>query len=153
MTQLNSLESLFSLYGTGRTTGLVVDSGYSVSSVVPIIDGYSHSYAHSVSYDGSLDVNYRLQSILAQRYPALKIAEEVIEDIKITRCRVRNIAERLNPDQSYEMSYDLPDGNKIQLGYTETTLPYEKCFSNYVRGPEANLFNSFFTKSQIVSSP
>ena len=116
----NILESLFSLYGTGKTTGLVVNSGHSISRVVPIIDGYAHSYAHGTSFDGSIDVNFRLESMLAQKYPGLKLEEEIVEEIKVTRCRVRNIGERQEtrtPSQnSYEMTYDLPDGNQISLG-------------------------------------
>lgn len=33
------------------------------------------------------------------------------------------------------------------------TLPYEKCFSNYIRGTEEAAFNGFFAKSNLVSSP
>lgn len=32
------------------------------------------------------------------------------------------------------------------------TLPYEKSFSNYIRGAEQNAFNLFFQKSHLNSS-
>lgn len=134
-----------------------MDSGHSVSSVVPIIDGYSHSYAHSVSFDGSVDVNFRLSNLLQKKYPGKAFSEDVIEEIKTTRCRVRNIWEKLETrsaaQNNYEMTYDLPDGTQISVGQTEMTLPYEKCFSNYIRGAEESIFNTFFAKNHLVSSP
>lgn len=73
----------------------MVDSGHSVTSVVPIIDGYSHGYAHSVAFEGSIDVNFRLEQLLRLKYPSIKLLEDVIEEIKITRLRARNIGEKL----------------------------------------------------------
>ena len=82
--------------------------------MVPIIDGYSHSYAHSVAFDGSIDVNFRLESLLKKKYQGVHFSEDVIEELKTTRCRVRNIWERQETrnaaQNSYEMDYDLPDG-------------------------------------------
>lgn len=108
-------ESLFSLYGSGKTTGLIIDSGYSTSSVVPIIDGYCHNYAHLISLDGAIDVNYRISQILNKKYPKKTFDDDIIEEIKINRNRVRNYGEKYssgsNSLQGYEINYDLPDGS------------------------------------------
>lgn len=100
-----------------------------------------------VSYDGAIDINKRIEILLEKKYPEIKLSEEVLEEIKINRCRVRNAGQRYGKDsnnQGYEISYDLPDGTQIKLDQSDLTLPYEKVFKNYVRGEESQKFDLFF---------
>lgn len=150
---------MFSLYGSGKTTGLVVDSGYSTTSVVPIVDGYCHNYAHLVSHDGSIDLNNRIEILLKQKYPTLNLDQDILEEIKLNRIRVRNAGEKYSSANQgtpgYEITYDLPDGNQVKMNQSDLTLPYEKVFRNYVRGEESEYFNLFFqnTDSNQMTEP
>lgn len=116
----SSIHSLFSIYASGKTTGMVVDSGYGLTTVVPIIDGYNRGYAHIMEEIGGYDVDEYLRKRIRQ-----KIGDEVeldsseIENIKKTRLYLSQNLEKEVEDYTKgardPVVYDLPDGNKIDL--------------------------------------
>ena len=64
-----NIQAVLSLYASGRTTGIVLDCGDSVSHVVPIHDGYAIPQAiQSVELAGRDLTNYMARLLIERGY-------------------------------------------------------------------------------------
>ena len=114
------INPLLSLYASGRTTGLVIDSGGGVSHVVPIFKHHACTHAiqrHDIA--SGRDLTEYLMKILCERgYSFTTSAErEIVRDIKEKLCYVSiDINQELqNNDLDVERYYELPDGGLITV--------------------------------------
>jgi actin-related protein len=62
-----SMQSVLALYASGRTTGLVLDSGHGITHAVPVVDGYAHPMAVSKIKVAGKQVDQFLQDLLKKR--------------------------------------------------------------------------------------
>ncbi len=118
-----SMQAVLSLYASGRTTGLVIDSGDGVTHIVPIFEGFAITHAIRRIDLGGRDITEYLRKLLRQRGYALTTSaeREIVRDIKETLCYVA-----LDPEKELELytkmgekmekSYTMPDGSIIRLG-------------------------------------
>ena len=102
-------------YTTGRTTGVVLDSGEGVTDIVPIYEGYtlaSEMIRHDIAGD---DLTNYLMKLLTEK--GYMIDHEISESIKKEVCYVAlNFDEEMGTSISSDetdKTYVLPDGQEI----------------------------------------
>ncbi len=108
--------SMLGLFSYGKTSGLIVDSGFNITSTVPVYEGYPLSHASIRINIGGEDLSKNLLSMIQNNL------DETYIDTK-GRILADDIKEKLgylllNPDDVddvKDVTYELPDGKKIAL--------------------------------------
>eukprot|EP00601_Ochromonadales_sp_CCMP2298_P013126 CAMPEP_0173253452 /NCGR_PEP_ID=MMETSP1142-20121109/21329_1 /TAXON_ID=483371 /ORGANISM="non described non described, Strain CCMP2298" /LENGTH=340 /DNA_ID=CAMNT_0014186685 /DNA_START=67 /DNA_END=1086 /DNA_ORIENTATION=+ len=112
-----SIQAILSLYASGRTTGVVMDSGDGVTHVVPVYEGFALPHAvKRIDVAGRSITNY-LQILLRRSGRAFTTSSEleIVRQIKEKCCVVA-----FNPVEQEKQAtffpYQLPDGTVLNMG-------------------------------------
>ncbi|KAF9083529.1 Actin-2 [Mortierella sp. GBA35] len=133
-----SIQAVLSLYSSGRTTGVVLDSGDGVTHSVPVYEGFAIPHAIQRVDIAGRDVTEHLQLLLRKAgYHFHTTAEkEVVRIIKEKTCYLPLFPAKEEKDAGakYE-DFMLPDGNVIKLGAERFRAP-EIMFNPEIIGQE-----------------
>jgi actin-related protein len=122
---LVEVDAVLSLYASGRTTGVVLDSGDGTTNIVPIYEGHVIPHAIVALSLGGRDVTDYLMKTLNQHrtvFHATFADYEVCRGIKEKLCYV---ALEFDEEKGRDLSelLELLDGSSLRIGYERILCP------------------------------
>ncbi|PXF49248.1 Centractin [Gracilariopsis chorda] len=143
-----AVPGVLSLYASGRTSGLVVDVGDTLTTTMAVADGHVDVHAMRRSEVGGRDVTERLGTLLQKSGVSLMGTSSEREAVRRVKERLCYIAEDAREEErrfidegvgggKLGASFRLPDGNVLQVG-TERFRAGEIVFRPHLMGAEVD---------------
>ena len=141
-----AMPPVLALYASGRTTGVVLDVGETVTSTIPIAEGHCAVTGIVRMDTAGRDVNERLGTLLRKSGNPLSASSSEKQAVRRVKERLGYVATDPKEEElrfategaecSSNASFVLPDGNVIQLGPERFRAP-EILFNPGIIGVEA----------------
>lgn len=139
-----SMQAVLSLYASGRTTGVVLDSGDGITQAVPIYEGFALPLSIVRTDVAGRDITKFLKFLIKKEGLTLNTTAEfeVIKKLKEQACYITSSPLRALDDlaaagDSERMSYTLPDGHSIEIGTSSRIKAPEILFRPDLIGSES----------------
>jgi len=119
-----SMQAVLSLYSTGRTTGVVLDSGDGVTHTVPIFEGFAMPHNIMRVDVAGRDVTRFLRLLLRKEGADFHRSSEfeIVRTIKESVCYLSTNTPRDEVDTE-KVQYKLPDGSVMEIGQSRFRAP------------------------------
>ncbi|WLF80873.1 centractin- actin- protein of the dynactin complex [Lodderomyces elongisporus] len=146
-----SIQAVLALYASGRTTGVVVDSGDGVSHIVPVYEGFAlppsiqrmdvagRDVTSHLSYNirrmtgVALQSSAELEVVRSMKESCCFISKDPVRDEKLYRAHYLRKSSHANNELF--STYKLPDGHEVHLGVERFRAP-EILFNPQLIGTE-----------------
>lgn len=152
-----SIQAILSLYSSGRTSGIVLDSGDGVTHVVPVFEGFCLSHALGRLDLAGRDLTKYAVRMFKERLPfdfSTSAGKEIVRDIKEKTCYVAldydNELAKSEGSSDIDMTYELPDGNVVTVKDERFRIP-EVLFQPSMLGQEAGGIHKLLFQSILDS--
>ncbi|XP_013390830.1 beta-centractin [Lingula anatina] len=119
------MQAVLSLYATGRTTGVVLDSGDGVTHAVPIYEGFAMPHSIMRSDIAGRDVTRYLKLLLRKEGQNFHTSAEleIVRQIKENACYLSINPQKDETMQTEKAQYTLPDGSVLEIGPARFRAP------------------------------
>jgi len=138
-------QAVLSLFASGRTTGIVVESGHDISHSVPVFEGYAIRHSILSMRLGGRDLTdfYTKQLTLSNDFPFEKNNKlDLIRELKESSCLLAGNYESAMRTGGEAVTHELPDGTLLKVPYkTRLSCPeilFQPSLFN-AEGPKAGL--------------
>lgn len=120
-----SMQAVLSLYATGRTTGVVLDSGDGVTHAVPIYEGFAIPHSILRVDIAGRDVTAYLRHLLRKEGTNFHTTAEfeIVKTVKEKACYLANNPQREETMDTEKAHYTLPDGTTLEIGPARFRAP------------------------------
>jgi len=147
-----SMQAILALYASGKTTGVVLDSGDGVTHCVPMCEGFALPHSIRRIDLAGRDVTKQLQLLLRKAGHSFTTSAEmqIVQQIKEDCCHVAYDPVKEEDDPPVPKSYRLPDGSSIQIGPESFRAP-EILFQPHLVGKEFGGLHDMVVESIGVS--
>merc|ERR1712088_1271497 len=153
-----SMQAVLSLYATGRTTGVVLDSGDGVTHAVPIYEGFALPHSVMRSDVAGRDVTRHLRLLLRKEGANFRTTAEfeIVRTIKERACYLAANPQKEETLDSERQSFGLPDGSTLEIGPARFRAPEVKKLAPKdvkirISAPQERLYSTWIGGSILAS--
>jgi len=125
------LHPVLALYASGRTSGLVLDSGYSITNIVPVYDSYCVPKGHqTINFGGKHLTDYMAKLLTDRRLPFIttELADDMKESLCFTAIDYDVEMKKATESTVLDKTFELLDGRLIAVAKERIMCP-EAMFS------------------------